>query len=896
MHHLSDTPETAVPYWLNKIADARDVDFAADGVWGFLRNFSQSLPPEPNWSFPGLARAWNHDRQRFGQAGFGSVVINPANFIQYQPPTAKYDGDNPRSESPVSASLTVMDWVAGQAPEATFFIYEGWADLASITSYPPDAAGMTKYLEANTGQYHDWYVQYLDDLKQARPNRDIELIPVASVLSGLLSQPALSDLVGTDLYADDAPHGTPTLYFLAALIAYNPIFGDQLPDTMDLPNTIHPVVRKAYPQIVAYLGQSRTASIRPRISPTRTIARPTIPAMAMGLNGISDWSTQYPFLDLMKSARPWVGHKPGEWGGMDANQMRADGHLSPSGWPLRMPPGIEKIETFVLTELPPQAQTFAGRYQLTYEGTGTVQLFGRATEIQSQPGEIQFSFTPGEGLVAISISQIDESDPIRNIRVLHTRHLALDTLGAQFNPDWLALVQDFRVLRFMDWMQTNGSLIETWDERPQPSDYTYAWRGTPIETMVDLANLVGADPWFNMPHLAEDAYVTAFATQVKTELRPDLKAYVEYSNEVWNFIFPQAIWAGEQAEERWPRGSDDRWMQFAGMRAAQVADLWTDVYAEEAPARLTRVVATHTGWPGLEEPMLNAPLWQKENRANKAPAESFDAYAVTGYFGHEMGGDSFAPQILDWLKISESEALKRSYKALKAGPVRELIEELFPHHAAAAARHDLDLIMYEGGAHITGTGAWQNDKTLTAFYQTFNYSQEVAALYSDVIDGWQKAGGTLFNAFVDVAKPSQWGSWGAKRHLKDSNPRWSTLRTYNATLPATWEARDQAVFANGLSLIGTSQDDLVEGSPHADFLDGGPGDDWLVTAGGSDAVHGGDGVDTAIFPGEASAYRFTWMGPFLMAEGPLGESRMLSIERLEFEADPGQLYAVTPQG
>ena len=42
IHHLSDTPETAVPYWLNKIADARDVDFAADGVWGFLRNFSQS--------------------------------------------------------------------------------------------------------------------------------------------------------------------------------------------------------------------------------------------------------------------------------------------------------------------------------------------------------------------------------------------------------------------------------------------------------------------------------------------------------------------------------------------------------------------------------------------------------------------------------------------------------------------------------------------------------------------------------------------------------------------------------------------------------------------------------------------------------------------------------------
>jgi hypothetical protein len=32
-----------------------------------------------------------------------------------------------------------------------------------------------------------------------------------------------------------------------------------------------------------------------------------------------------------------------------------------------------------------------------------------------------------------------------------------------------------------------------------------------------------------------------------------------------------------------------------------------------------------------------------------------------------------------------------------------------------------------------------------------------------------------FNAFVDVAAPSRWGSWGALRHLTDDNPRWQVL-------------------------------------------------------------------------------------------------------------------------
>ncbi|MBR9650567.1 calcium-binding protein [Thalassovita aquimarina] len=898
IQHLSDSPETSVPHWLHEIAKARGRGFAVDGTWGFLRQFSANLPPEPNWSFETLPNAWNSERQSFAAAGFDAVVINTANFIQYQPPTAEFDGDNPRGESPLSATLDVFDWAAAHTPEARFFIYEGWTEMAGkVRSFPPDDAGFRTYLEANKGSHHGWHEAYADAVRDARPDLDLTLIPVASTLPDLLNDTALSGLTARDLFTDDAPHGTPTLYFLAALITYGPLFGDSLPDAMELPASIHRLVRQNFKAIAAALSGGHTASVMPEQVPAAAPEVPGIPALAMGLNGIADWSTEYPFIDVMKTARPWIGHLPDQWGGWDADRLQAEGYLGENGWPLRLPDGVNRLESFILSDLLEQAANFRGRYRLTYRGKAKLQLLGRARDVVSKPGEVWFSFTPGEGLVALSLTAIDPDDPIRDIRVIHENHIPFHDLGEVFNPDWIALIRDLRAVRFMDWMDTNASPVVGWDDRPALSDYTYVRRGVPLELMLRLANEIGADPWFNMPHKADDDFVRQFAETVRAGLKPGLKAYVEYSNELWNFGFAQTRWAQEQAAERWPGNkAKDAWMQFAGMRAAQVAGIWTDVFGDETKDRLVRVIATHTGWPGLEEALLQAPLWLQEGKGIKPPAGYFDAYAVTGYFGYEMGGDDFAPRIKKWLRAGTDEAIAQTLKALKQGSVRELTQDLFPYHAKVANEHGLDLVMYEGGTHVVGHGTWINDEALTAFYERFNYSPEVAALYRDVMTAWTEVGGTLFNAFVDVANASQWGSWGARRHLGDQNPRWDALMHYNHKRPADWDPRPGAAFSNGLSLGGRSGQDLVEGTPRRDVLVGRGGDDWMIGNGGADAMHGGDGTDTAVLPGAFTDYRFSWMGPFLMADGPQGEVKMLSVERLEFDSDPGQLYAVTPKG
>ncbi|MCR8549108.1 calcium-binding protein [Salipiger sp. P9] len=946
VHYLGEQPQSNVPHWMNEMARADGRRLALDGQWGFLRGFAESLPPAPNWSFDGVTSLWDPGRGSFADAGFDAVLITPANFIQYQPPEAPYEGDNPSGASPLSATLTVVDWLRGRIPETPVYLYEGWADMSGVAGrFPPSNRALRRYHDYNLGDYHDWYETLLADLRAERPDTDLRLIPVARLLSSLLGEGGLLEEVPVEaLYVDPDPHGTPTLYFLAAMITYAALYEAPPPAGYTPPATLHPEVVAAYPELAAWVWQeiSATESLRSTATaapaaaaPIQTAAAPTpetladaplpargevslpapgarpqgLPALGMGLNGIADWSTQQPFIDLMKTAREWIGHLPGQWGGVSADELRAEGVLDDNGWPLRLPERVERLEALLLTDQPEAAEHLRGTYLVLYDGQGKLELTGRARRVLYDEGEAQFSYSPGEGAVGISISATDPADPIRNIRVIREDQRDLYEAGVLFNPLWIDRIHDLRSVRFMDWMMTNGSPVQSWADRPRVSDYTWSAWGVPLEVMIALANQIGADPWFNMPHMANDAYVRSFAETVKAGLDPRLKAYVEYSNEVWNHIFPQAGWAETQADALWGR-SETGWMQYYGLRAAQMMRIWSDVFGAEIDDRLVRVMATHTGWPGLEENVLVAPLAYLQ--LGHPPQEDFDAYAVAAYFGYELGGEEMAAQMDNWLARSEAQAVAegeaeglrrvalrefvkgRRYEAavapvalaLQEGSLKELIEEVLPYHAGAAEAAGLHLVMYEGGTHVTAQAARVEDERLTGFFEYFNYTPEMAKLYEELLTGWVSAGGTLFNAFVDVAPASKWGSWGALRHLEDANPRWDMLMAYNASGPSDWETRDPAAFADGLLRRGEAGADRLEGTAQADILLGGAGNDLLIPGGGQDHLHGGPGQDRALLPGSQDGYSFTRDGARLVAKGPAGTVTMVSVEQLSFEAAP----------
>lgn len=531
-------------------------------------------------------------------------------------------------------------------------------------------------------------------------------------------------------------------------------------------------------------------------------ARPGRRNLAWNLGEVSYWSTQQPFLDAIRSAQPWVGHLPGQWGGWGEAELAAAGALDEQGWILRVPPQVTHVSTMVFAEMPAEMTSFAGRWIARWEGDAQVAFAGAARNVRYQGNAATLDFSPGQGAIIVEVRR----GSLRDLTLVQEPHLETFDEGALFHPAFLARVGDAENLRFMDWMRTNNSTLERWADRPQIHDYSWERRGVPLEILIRLANDTGAEPWFTLPHRADDDYMRRFAEMVRADLRPDLRAWVEYSNEVWNFSFQQAHWAEEQARARW--GREWAWTQFYAVRAAEVIGIWNAVFSD-APQRIVRVIATQTGWIGLEQDLLEAPLFRAENPANRAPWESFDVYAVTGYFNAELHEASRQDMIRGWLAESRAaaeaagqaqgltgaalaahvrdrrfdlavqrageELIDGRHSGRPEGTVRHLVDEVLAHHARVAAERGLALVMYEGGTHVVTEPSQHQDTELVAFFDALNHSDGMGAAYRVLLAGWAGVTDAPFNAYVAIGAPGIWGAWGALRHQDDDNPRWRAL-------------------------------------------------------------------------------------------------------------------------
>lgn len=527
-------------------------------------------------------------------------------------------------------------------------------------------------------------------------------------------------------------------------------------------------------------------------------------ALMLNTAEVVGWSTELPFIDHMRSATTWVGHLPGQWGGVDEVGLEAMGALDENGWVVDFPRELAKVSTSILVDLPAGVTSTAGRYHAFWEGSAYLGFTGAARRVRYGDNSASFDFEPGNGAVFIEFSR----GTLTNLAIVHERHLELFEAGAVFNPDWLARVGDATALRMLDWMHTNNRDIVHWDDRPRVSDYTWARRGVPLEIMLRLANETGAEPWFTLPHLADDDFVRRFASAVHTGLRDDLRAWFEYSNELWNWSFEQAQWAEVQATERWGDGVGSGWVQFAAIRAAHTMRLIDSVYAGDESRRV-RVLGLFTGWLGLEIEMLEAPAYMAEDPAHRPPHEAFDAVAVTGYFTAELHSDDKRAMVMGWLDASRAEAELRATQqgltgaareaylaehrfnlamdlaaqelldgAVSGNPansIRDLIDRTLTHHAAVARGYGLALVMYEGGTHLVVNPQDHDNSELIAFFETLNYSAQMGDLYRILIRDWATLTDAPFNAYADINRPTIWGSWGHLRHIDDDNPRWRAL-------------------------------------------------------------------------------------------------------------------------
>ena len=266
----------------------------------------------------------------------------------------------------------------------------------------------------------------------------------------------------------------------------------------------------------------------------------------------------------------------------------------------------------------------------------------------------------------------------------------------------------------------------------------------PLELLIELANTLNADPWFCMPHLADDTFIRRFALLVKERLKPGLKVYVEYSNEVWNGQFAQARYALAQGKKQNLGPSDfESQLRFYSERSVETFKIWESAYGAESRKRLVRVMASQSANPWVSEQVLG---W-------KNAARHVDALAIAPYFGNDLG----SPQTQEAVaKMSAAQLLDALDKGIDGTNRRWIMEQV-----AVARKHNVELVAYEGGQHLVGVGGAENNQRLMDLFIAANRSPRMYALYRKHLGLWFRTGGGLYMAFSNVAKPSKWGSWGA---------------------------------------------------------------------------------------------------------------------------------------
>ncbi len=494
----------------------------------------------------------------------------------------------------------------------------------------------------------------------------------------------------------------------------------------------------------------------------RKYAGPSVP-LGLNLGAVNYYATAIPFVDAMKMSDPFQSTNAGYGDGKSWNTEVADKiPRDPQGYPLELPyrvPGVAAPQVLRSSVI---ATVYAGRYTLLYEGDGEIDFpASPVTVVSRAPGRIELDVQAKSGsTVFVAITRSSRGNHVRNIRLLLPGFA--ETYAKQvFHPTFLARLRGVSTLRFMDWGTTNGSELEKWKDRPVPEG-SQAVRGVSIETMIDLANRAGTDAWFCVPHKADDQYIQEMAKLIKARLDPKKRAYIEYSNELWNGIFAQVAWSANKgcAEKLNQLGAykgsceEDGPRYWAGIkwqarRSGQIFRIFDRVFAGEQD-RLVRVLAGQSSHLHLNEKLLESFLDPKINVA----AGQADVLAVAPYAGSSVASDIVEEGKKD--TVNELQILDRLEKDI--GPS---IAEHTRANKKLADDYGLGLVAYEGGQHLVAYGEASHDEKFVQKLIEAQRLPRMRTIYHAMLDAWYKNSGEgLMVLFNYTEAPTKFGSWG----------------------------------------------------------------------------------------------------------------------------------------
>ncbi len=486
--------------------------------------------------------------------------------------------------------------------------------------------------------------------------------------------------------------------------------------------------------------------------------------LGINTNEAMEIDASVPFVDLFRMSLPF--HEARPW--LTKGKVEYDKF----GWPKNLNGG-EAGTRFVANM--PQQSIPVGAYTVLYKGKGKIRYGGNARLVRHYPGKDVITLRGNKGKITgtLIITETDPDDYIRDIQVImpggickndpfrHIRNPRRCTKDNPFlayvahakkiifNPDYLTFMKKFRVIRLMNMAGITRNNLATWDKRPTVEQSTWGGkegrRGIPLEVMVQLANTIGIDPWFNLPHRANDEFVREYARYISENLDPKLKAYVEYTNEAWNGIFSQTHHIQRMgAQLGLDKNKAYAGYKFFSKRSVEIFKIWEQEF--NGTKRIVRVM----GGMATNVPLTHMLLGYED------AYKHVDSLAIAPYFHATQTAQKKIDSVDSVFELLRSPRNKYS--------IPNTIK-IIRNQAKIAARYGVELIAYEGGQHLVAYKTHTMKEGPNAFLIKANKDDRMGKLYYEFLEGWKKAGGKLFVAFSAPRSYNWIGSWGIKEYI-----------------------------------------------------------------------------------------------------------------------------------
>ena len=506
---------------------------------------------------------------------------------------------------------------------------------------------------------------------------------------------------------------------------------------------------------------SASSPASPLIVKTAEFPRPATPPLGINLEQVLDYAHSMMFVDCIKSARkfgtpdaPWDGTAP----------------LDENGWP------TTDAGTVVVANAPlaPGDYLFActGRCDLSVVNSkATVKLQSYDRDKKTTTATV--TVLPNADSLFLAFRHT--TGGVKNIRLLRPGYPLKST--DLFNKDFLTAIAPFSTLRLMDFTRTNETEVKEWNQRAKPTDAMQSSKaGAAWEYGIMLANQTGKDIWINIPVRASDDYVKQLAQLLKSTLNKDRVVYVEYSNEVWNSIFPQSGYDYEAAKAEVAAGNSPlndggkdpntyywAWKRVA-KRLVEISNIFKAVYAQDGARERPR--STPPSGPVLASQsargiMLRLQLELIEKYYGRAPNKFIYGVAGAPYIGPDAKVDGRDDATAEELIDSTADS---GMKWIKDVTLQYLI---------IARYYRLHALCYEGGPGFVGEHSV--DAKVAA-----NRDPRIGKLIQDYLAAWYANDGELFMYFDLAGGYSKYGCWGLTEDIRNTTPKTKAIAAVKA--------------------------------------------------------------------------------------------------------------------